>query len=452
MPESILVVEDEEPLRRNIARYLEREGYRVLTFSSAEEVLPALGDAHADVALVDVRLPGQDGLSLIGELLASRPDLLAIVMTAYGTVESAVEALHAGAHDYVLKPLLLHDVAHRIRHLLERRALLRENAALRRSLAEREPADATCQSRAMSELQQLARRLAASTSTVLIQGESGSGKEVLARFIHQASPRRDKPFLAVNVAAIPESLLESHLFGHEKGAFTGATGTREGFFRAASGGTLFLDEIGELPLPHQAKLLRAIEGKEVIPVGAERPLVHDARILAATNCELARAVEQRTFRSDLYYRLSALKLRVPPLRERPEDVPGLVRALLERHARSQGLLPPGVDPRAMRRLLAYGWPGNVRELSNALERAIVLSAGRDIQLEDLPPELAVAPAEGAPYHQAMADFERALVRSTLEQAGGDRRAAARLLGISLATLYRRLERLDLRPSPGQGEA
>jgi DNA-binding NtrC family response regulator len=449
MPETrerILVVEDEETLRKNLVRYLEREGYRVESFGSAEEALAGLGPDPFDLAILDLRLPGKDGLSLASDLSAAQPDLVTVLMTAYGTVEAAVDALRVGVHDFILKPLLLKDVGHRIARLLEHRRLLREVARLRRTLADRGDEEPVMKSRAMADLYAFARQVAPLPSTVLIEGESGTGKEVVARFIHDASARRDGPFVAVNVAAIPDNLVESQLFGHEKGAFTGADSAREGFFRAATGGTLFLDEIGDLPAAQQTKLLRALETREIVPVGRDRPMQHDARIVAATNADLAKRVQEKRFRSDLYYRLAALKIRVPPLRERPEDVPALALLFLARHAKAHGRAVPGIEAAAMRRLLAYPWPGNVRELGNALERASVVSAGQDIGVAHLPPEIAgqtVAGTTGG-YQEAMADFERALIRSTLEQVQGDRREAARLLGLSLATLYRRIDKLGLK--------
>ncbi|MHB8878105.1 MAG: sigma-54 interaction domain-containing protein, partial [Myxococcaceae bacterium] len=256
----------------------------------------------------------------------------------------------------------------------------------------------------------------------------------------------DSPFIAVNMTAIAESLVESQLFGHEKGAFTGAESAREGLFRAASGGTLFLDEIGDLSLPHQAKLLRALEAKEIIPVGGSRPLKIDCRIIAATNADLATAVQEKRFRSDLYYRLAAIKLKVPPLRERPEDIPPLAEHFLARHCLEHHRVISGFESGALRRLLAYPWPGNVRELSNAIERATVVCAGSVLTTADLPPEVAgvEAPEAGGGYHESLDSFERTLLRSTLERAGGDRKEAARVLGLSLATLYRRIEKLGLK--------
>jgi DNA-binding NtrC family response regulator len=441
--ERVLVVEDEERLREHLVRYLQQRGHEVDGFGSAEEALPAASSKEYDVALLDLRLPGKDGLSLAADLGALQPSLLIVMMTAYGTLESVIGALHAGVHDYLVKPLMLKDVGHKIQLLCEHRRVLRENAVLRRHLSS-EPANGpVARSQAMLEVLAFARQVAASSSTVLIEGESGAGKEVVARYLHDQSPRKDGPFVAVNVTALPENLLESQLFGHEKGSFTGAASQRAGLFRAASAGTLFLDEIGDLPLPQQTKLLRAIEGKEIYAVGSDAAVKVDVRIVAATNADLARLSQEKRFRSDLYYRLSALKVRVPALRERPDDVPALACALLRRVAHAHKKAIDGFEPDAMRALLAYGWPGNVRELSNAVERAVVLCAGGQIGVAHLPPEIAGTQGADVGYQRAMSEFERALLRSTLEQVGGDRREAARVLGVSLATLYRRIDKLGI---------
>ena len=447
MSERVLVVEDEEPLRRNLVRYLEREGHIVRGFASGEEALEA--NVDADVAIVDLRLPGMDGITLASTLVARAPDLVVIAMTAYGSLESVIDSMRAGVHDYLVKPVLLRDVARKVSWVCEHRRLARENAVLRIRLSELESGLAPiARSRAMEDIMSFVGRIASTNGTVLIEGESGSGKEVIARAIHDASPRASGPFLAVNTAAIPPNLLESQLFGHERGAFTGAAGPREGLFRAAAKGTLFLDEIGDMPLAEQAKLLRAVETKEVFPVGSDRPVKVECRLIAATNAGLAQLVEQGKFRRDLFYRLNALGIRVPPLRERVQDIPALAQHFLRIHGKEHKRPVLGFDGEAMLHLLAYRWPGNVRELSNVVERATLLCDGERIGLVDLPSEiggaavLAEAIAEGT-YQDAMAGFERQLIAATLRQAEGDRREAARKLGISLATLYRRIDRLDL---------
>ena len=452
MADRVLVIEDEETLRHNLARYLEQEGYEVACAGSAEEAqAQVLSSGPFDAALVDVRLPGKDGLSLAAELSPEQTVIMA--MTAYGTRDTAIDALRAGAHDFLIKPVSLKDVGARLARALEFRHVLAENRRLRRLMGQADtPGGAVARSEAMARAFALARQVAPTASTVLLEGESGSGKEVVARAIHEASPRRDRPFLAVNVSAVPEPLAESLLFGHEKGSFTGAEAASAGWFRSARDGTLFLDEIGDLPLAIQVKLLRALESKEILPLGASRPLKAECRIIAATNADLQQAVQQKRFRSDLYYRLAGLKIRVPPLRERPDDIPALARHFLGRHREAHRRAVEGFDGGAMRALLTYAWPGNVRELCNAVERAVVVCAGALISAVDLPPEVAGQAVRSAGYQEAMADFERALIRSTLERVGGDRREAARVLSLSLATLYRRVEKLGLNDDHTSPEA
>ena len=444
----VLIVEDEETLRKNLVRYLEQQGHAVFGFATAEEALAAAGATDFAAAVVDLRLPGMDGLSLAGELYAVRPDTGVIVMTSYSSVGSVIDALRIGVQDYLIKPVLLKDVAGKIDKIVAHRRLLRENARLRKQVADLSGGGAplpVARSRAMQELFAFVRQVAPSSATVLLSGESGSGKEVVARVLHDASPRREAPFLAVNMTAVPESLLESHLFGHEKGAFTGAGAAREGLFRAAGKGTLFLDEIGDMPLPQQAKMLRALEAREIYPVGSDRPVHVDCRIVAATNADLAALVQGKGFRSDLYYRLSAIRVTVPPLRERPEDIPALAQHFIARHAREHGMPVLGLESAALGRLMAYAWPGNVRELSNVLERATIVCKGKLITVMDLPPELCgAAMGDAGGYHEAMNQFERALVAAALERTGGDRKETASMLGLSLTTLYRRLEKLGLK--------
>jgi DNA-binding NtrC family response regulator len=447
-PEHILVVEDEETLRRNLTRFLEQRGHSVTAFADAEAALASVPTTEYAVALVDLKLPGMDGLTFAERLFELSPETGVLIMTAYSSVESVVEALRRGAHDYLIKPVLLKDVAAKIEALVAHRRCARENACLRRQLARlAEEGKPVVRSRAMAEVFAFVEQIADSSTTLLIEGESGTGKEVVARALHAASPRRNEPFLAINAAAIPESLIESHLFGHVKGAFTGAEAPREGVFRAAHRGTLFLDEIGDLPLQQQAKLLRALEAKEILPVGSDVPVKVECRVVAATNANLAELVQARRFRSDLYYRLSTIRVRLPALRARPDDIPALAAHFLTVHGREHGRALAGFEPAAMRRLLAYQWPGNVRELSNVVERAVIVAAGPLVRVSDLAPELTggeAASADEGGYHESLAGFERSLLLAALERAGGDRREAARQLGVSLATLYRRIDKLGLR--------
>ena len=454
MPERFLIVEDEETLRRNMARFLARDGHEVDAVATAEEALELIADNEYSVALVDVRLPGKDGISLTSDLLARWPDTAVVLMTAYASVESVIDALHAGAQDYLLKPVLMKEVARKIQRASEHRRLMLENVRLRKRLAAAEKQEIVAKSAVMRDLVALVRQLAASSRPVLIQGESGSGKEVLARLLHDASPRSAGPFVAVSMTAMAESSLESGLFGHEKGVL-GAEARREGLFRTASGGTLFLDDVGDLPLAHQGKLLRAIEAGEVLPVGADRPVPIDVRIVAATSLDLTELVREKKVRADLFFRLSGLRVDVPPLRAHPDDIPELAALFLARHAREHRRGSLSLDAAAEQRLLSYAWPGNVRELANVMERAALSTASEVVTVAELPPELGGARAgDAGGYQHAMEAFERALLRSALERARGDRREAAAALGLPLATLYRRIEKLGLKESQvaHEGEA
>ena len=433
------------------------------------DALSELRQRSFDLVISDLRLPDIDGLTVLDTVRASSPETVVLIMTAYASVDSAVEALRRGAHDYVLKPLSLADLLKKVEHIAEYRRLGRENARLRTLLRGDADALALLRSggRAMNELCDMIEKVADSSSNVLIVGESGTGKELVARAVHERSARADGPFVTLNVSAIPDTLVESYLFGHERGAFTGADRRRDGLFRAASGGTLFLDEIGELSAPVQAKLLRAVETKEILPVGADRGICVDARIVAATHRDLGKMVEEGRFRQDLLYRLQVVQLRVPPLRERSHDVPALATHFVAAHARTQRKGVRAIAPDAMAILVSYGWPGNVRELSNVIERAVILASDETITPIDLPTELGVAPvstlfveAATAPQvspaapdfandaecnlERAVLDFQRAHIARVLDRARGARDTAARLLGLSPATLYRYLQRVGLK--------
>jgi DNA-binding NtrC family response regulator len=449
MSERILVVEDEATLRSNIQRFLTKQGHHVLTAETGTEALRLIDAHELDLVLTDLRIPGVDGLGVLDHTRLARPDAVVLLMTAFASLASAVEALRRGAHDYLLKPISLAALGTKVQHIAEYRALGRENARLRRMLSdEGDPAALIrLDSKGMQELSAVVDKVAPGTSNVLIHGESGTGKELVARAIHDLSNRREAPFVPVNVSAIPENLVESYLFGHERGAFTGADRRREGLFRAASGGTLFLDEIGELPSPVQAKLLRAVETKEILPVGSDRGLTVDARIISASHRDLRQMATERAFREDLLYRLSVVKLEVPPLRERVEDIPTLVSRFVSKQAREQKKRVFDVDAETMTRLMRYAWPGNVRELSNVIERAVLLCDGETLGVGDLPSEIGggePSEADSSDLDAALRGFERKHIASVLATSDGNREAAARRLGISAATLYRRLEKLDLK--------
>jgi DNA-binding NtrC family response regulator len=440
------VVDDEPLIRDTLAEYLTQEGMEVTSCASAEEALACAGRQRFDVALCDVQLPGMDGMELLDRLLRISPETFVMLITAYATVENAVEAFQRGAHDYLMKPILLDEVLNKIRRLLEFRALFQENQRLRRELNRGyDPEAIVGRSPAMQRVLDMARKVAPTRSTVLLVGESGTGKELIARLIHQQGSKEDARFLAVNCAAIPHDLLENQLFGHRKGAFTGADRDQPGVFVHAGAGTVFLDEIGELALATQAKLLRAIEQKEILPVGAHEPVQVQARVLAATNKDLHKEVEQGRFREDLYYRLNVVCIPVPPLRERREDIPDLVDFLLARHTRALGKRIGGVTHETMQLLLACRWKGNVRELDNALQRAVILGEGPLVTPADLPPDLAPVaddPALVDELAEAVRRFEKQHLERILQQTP-DKKEAARRLGMGLSSLYRRIAELGI---------
>ena len=456
-PASILVIDDEPVIRDTLAEFLRGEGYAVTAAESGERAVELAAARRFDVALCDVNLPGLDGLDVLDRLAALCPETFVILITAYATVETAVEAFQKGAHDYLVKPILLHDVHAKIARLLRQRDLYRENQWLRRELNREAEAGELVVGRtpAMRRVMDLARRVAPTPSTVLILGESGTGKDVVARVIHrlaQAARPTDGRFVPVNCAAIPHELMEGQLFGHRKGAFTGADRDSPGVFVHAGAGTVFLDEVGELPLPTQAKLLRAIEQKEVLPVGASEPVRVQARILAATNKNLEKEAAAGRFRQDLFFRLNVVSLTLPPLRDRRDDLPELAAVLLARHAEAAGKPFTGLSHEALQVALAYPWPGNVRELDNALQRAVILGEPPLVYPEDLPPNLTPSPDDPAgtdDLRVAHQRFERQHIARILHHTP-DKREAARRLGIGLSSLYRKIEEHKLVGDEGNG--
>jgi two-component system response regulator HydG len=448
-PGCVLLADDEVLLLRSLRRILEREGHRVLEASSAEAATEAISNPDLEVVLCDLRLGPSDGIEWLERAKRERPDLEVVVMTGHGTIESAVDAIQRGAFDYLEKPFDdLHRVRNTVERALERRRLLRQNRALRVELSSRD-SGLIGNSAAMRRLGRVLASLRHSESQVLIHGESGTGKELVARAIHAASPRALGAFVPVDCGSLPETIIESELFGHEKGAFTGATGAR-GLFRMAEGGTLFLDEIGELPLQVQAVLLRALQEKEIRPVGASRSVPVDIRVISATHRDLAKMVEVGAFRRDLYYRLNVVRIDLPPLRERRDDIPLLVQHFVAKHAGSRG--PRELDDRALQFLCAAPWPGNVRELENAVESALALATGPVLRLEDFPPA-AAAPSAGpsADIPLSLEAYEQAALERALAEAKGDVRGAARLLGIGRSTFYRRLQKLRGVPADSGAE-
>ena len=443
----VLLVEDERAQRDPLARYLRKQGYDVDPVATGEEAKKRLDSVSYDVLITDLRLPGIDGLAVIRHAHNVDVELGVLLMTAYASVDSAVEALRVGAHDYILKPLILHDVGQKVANLVGYRTLARENTRLRHALSEKYTSKSlVSESAAMREAIEWAKRAAASPKTnVLIIGETGTGKEVMARLIHSISTQHREPFVAINLAAVPEAMMESELFGHERGAFTGAERHRDGALRTARMGTVFLDEIGELALTAQAKLLRAIEVHEVHPLGSDKTWPFAARIIAATNRNLEELVECGEFRADLFYRLNVLRITIPPLRERPADIPALIQQLLVDHAQSNHKLVATISADAIRALCRFPWKGNVRELKNVLERALILADDGHIELDHLPADVQ-STDERMDLQQAIRRFERNHIAMVLRLCDGSRDRAAAELGISPATLYRRLDRLDLKDS------
>jgi DNA-binding NtrC family response regulator len=445
---NILIVDDEPIIRESLGEFLTQEGFAVTVCGAAEDALALAEKTRFDLALCDVQLPGIDGIELLHRLLKISPETFVLLITAYGTVESAVAAFQRGAHDYLMKPILLDEVLVKIRRLLGYRQLYLDNQWLRRELnRDIEQETIIGKSLPMQRVLDIARKVAPTPSTVLLTGESGTGKEVVARAIHRQSLHADDRFIAVNCAAIPHDLLENQLFGHRKGAFTGADRDQPGVFVHAGQGTVFLDEIAELPPATQAKLLRAIEMKEILPVGANEPFRVEARILAATNKSLAKEVEAGRFREDLFYRLNVVAIQLPALRERREDIPDLIEYLLARHARTLGKPIRGVSHEAMQLLLACPWKGNVGELDNALQRAVILGEGPLLTPGDLPPDL--APQTDDPHlvedlSEAVKRFEKQHIERLLQRFP-DKKEAARRLGVGLSSLYRRIAELGINP-------
>lgn len=454
MKETILVAEDDPLSRKNVCRVLQEEGYQVHEASDGQSALKTLEDNDFDLVLTDLQMPGADGLTILKRVREVAPQTFVLIMTAFATVDTAVAALQLGAQDYLLKPIVFEDLLRKMQNLLEHKNLAWEIQMLRREANKRfNPTELIGQSPAAHALQALIEKIAPSLATVLITGESGVGKEVIARTIHLRSPRADKIFLPVNCGAIPETLLESQLFGHVKGAFTGAVSAQEGLFQRARLGTIFLDEIGEMPASLQVKLLRTIEAKEVLPVGATSPMQVDVRILAATNRDLKQEVEAGRFREDLYYRLNVIGLQVPPLRERREDIPLLVDYLIQRHNNEMKRSYKGVDNAAMKILMALPWKGNVRELDNILERAMILGNGEWITAADLPSVEAeevsngqFRPMGGQKLKDALRAYEKSYIENALKETSCDRTQVAKLLGLSRSSLYRKMEQLGISSS------
>src|SRR5499426_361217 len=452
MKHRILIVEDDAVFLRPLLRVVDAEGYEVRAMQSGEAALELLRHEDFDLVLADKQLPKMDGIELVRQIKAGHPDVAIVVMTAHATVESAVEALRLGAVDFLLKPFELTEAVLAIRHAIELQELrLAKGARVRRNQDQFSFDRIVAQSECMREVFELAQSVVELDTTVMIDGETGVGKELLARAIHFSGGRRDKPFLAINCAAIPGELFESELFGFRKGAFTGATESRRGLFQHANGGTLLLDEIGEMPLQLQAKLLRVIEERRVTPIGADQAVDVDVRILASTNRNLQDEVEQRRFRADLFYRLSVMPIQVPPLRERPSDIPLLATRFLESSAQRCKKPVRSIAPAAMEALSRYSWPGNVRELQNVIERAVIVAKGDTVlDIERFLTGSAERPRVdlSLQFHRAKArvveEFERAYIAGVLEAHGGRVGSAAKHAGLDPKNLSMKVARYGLR--------
>jgi DNA-binding NtrC family response regulator len=454
---NILVADDEEAVRESLAEVLREEGYEVTAVADGSAAIEALHQQDFDLVVSDIRMPNADGLAVLRHAREAAPQTLVLLMTAHATVETAVEAIRRGAQDYLLKPVIFDDVLHKIDHLLQHRQMAWENQLLRSQVDRQwDFENLVGRSAAMREVMNLVRRVAPTPSTVLITGESGVGKEVVARAVHHFSEYRERIFLPVNCGAIPENLLESQLFGHLRGAFTGAVSNQEGLFARARGGTIFLDEIADMPLNLQVKLLRTIEAKEILPVGASTPLKVEVRVIAATNHELSQAVEEGRFRDDLYYRLNVVNIEIPPLRDRREDIPALVEHFVQMHNRDLKKTFKGADSATLKLLMSLPWKGNVRELDNVIEHAMILGEGDWITIRDLPRSLQQDVGIPAPASDNLRDalraYEKAHIQAVLAKCDQDKKEAAKRLGVSLSSLYRKLEELEigLGAAPGNG--
>jgi DNA-binding NtrC family response regulator len=451
----LLIVDDEQALREAIAERLADHGFLVEQAASGEQALQRLAEFAFDILITDLRLPGIDGGKVIDAALERYPEIIAIVITGYGTVKDAVEAIKQGAADFITKPFQFDALLHVLRSALEQRRLKSENAYLRSQLEDRYRIDGLVgHSRVMRELFQLLETVAATTSTVLITGETGTGKELAARAIHHNSPRRANRFVAINCSAIPETLLEAELFGHVRGAFTGAVGTRQGRLEQAHKGTLFLDEIGTMSPALQAKLLRVLQEREFERVGDSHTIKIDVRVIAATHSDLTKMVADGSFREDLFYRLNVIPVQLPPLRDRREDIPLLVQHFLQKLAGEAGRGVVTISQDALRRLMAYQWPGNIRQLENACERALAFSQGRpQIDVHDLTPDIQNQappvdsndvwfPDDGLDFERYIEAVELSLIRRSLERTQGNKRQAAKLLHLKRTTLIEKLKRLE----------
>lgn len=451
MAKTILIVEDESVLRQSLAELLREESYEVVESPDGKAAYETVLDRPVDLVLSDVRMPEMDGVTLLNHLQKIAPQTPVIMITAYGTVESAVSAMRAGAYDYLLKPVQFDDVLLKVQRAIQFSELSRSQRVITEQLAQESTFhNLVGNSRIMTRMFDTVRKLSTVKSNVLIVGESGTGKELFARAIHYNGVTREKPFVAVNCGAIPDTLIESELFGYRRGAFTGAIRDKVGYFEAANSGTLFLDEISTLPLAVQSSLLRVLEEKVVVPVGDTHPRPIELRVIAASNQDLEKMVADKLFREDLLFRLNVVKLQLPPLRARKEDIPLLVHHFLDKYTRQMNKHVPGLTNGAMRALLNHEWRGNVRELENVIERAVIFAEGRQIGIEDMPfTTEGITDDVGEDLKEALAQFERQHILYSLRRHNYDKAETARHLGIGVSSLYRKLDELNIPKNVGE---
>ena len=453
MTKSVLIVEDETVLRESLAELMAGEGYEVLQAADGKAAYAIVLERPVDVVVTDVRMSGMDGLTLLSHLRKVAPQTPVIVATAFGTVETAVSAMRSGAYDYLLKPVQFEDMLLKVQRALEYGDMARTQRVITEQLAEQSTFhNLVGNSQSVAKLFEMAKRLSDVKSNVVIVGESGTGKELFARAIHYNGITRGQPFVPVNCGALTDTLIESELFGYRRGAFTGAIRDKIGYFEAANGGTLFLDEISTLPIGVQSSLLRVIEEKVIVPVGDTHPRPIDVRIIAASNQDLEKMVEQRQFREDLLFRLNVVKLQLPPLRQRKEDIPLLVHHFLIKYTREMSKKMIGITNGAMRAMLSHHWRGNIRELENVIERAVIFADGRDIGVEDLPFSVeGISDDVGEDLKTAMEHFERQHILYSLGRHNYDKAETARSLGIGVSSLYRKLDELKINKQEGEAD-
>ncbi len=445
---TILIADDEEEIRNSLSIVLREEGFQCKAVADGEEAIEALNEHSYDILITDLKMPKVEGIEVLEHALRRSSDTLTIIITAHATVETAIQALRKGAADYILKPLDFDEVIVRIENLLKQKKLVQENKYLREQIDQEFNFNHIIgESPAMKEVYRMVKRVSDANSNVLITGPSGTGKELVARAIHSHSNRSSKPFIAINCGAIPRDLIESELFGHKKGAFTGAINDKDGVFVAAHKGTVFLDEVGEIPLSQQVNLLRVIQEREVKPIGSNRMVSFDTRIVAATNKNLEEEVEKGNFREDLYYRLNVVEIPLPTLQERREDIPLLAQHFLKKYSRELNRPVQGITSEAMGALMSFEWKGQVRELENIIERAVLLGSDEFITLDDLPKSISESKGKVDYDHdsleEAVQTFEKHHIMSVLKRTDGNKTEAARLLGIDPSTLYRKMERMGI---------